>query len=849
MHPGVAPVVRPSLVASVAVAAAVALGSAALAGGPLYVSSAATADLQTQLTTTCATDAGLRLPDFMVGRRTAQVRSAISGLVDVRSPITTSTATGSAHVPGGPDVAVTVVSRTGQEVERGIAPLGVDEVAVPASTLQRFDATVGDTLTIAPSSTDPGTAPVVLTIAESYPDVPVRPEPTLWCGLRSLFRPGEFGDLPPPVLLVSAATFDANGSFVPERDVEWQPGAGMTRDDAASLAAAFATSTDAYRKAVRADLDVEEPAARLGITDTSQLGVLVGRSEVVADVVGRTVTPVVLTGLAGAVLVLAASGLLVARRSAVELRLRQLRGASPFAVGVRITAAVVPAAVVGAAVGTALAVAAITTLGPSSLLEADAVRTAVLLGVVGAAVGTLVVAIAATATAVAAVDGRSPARHRRWVPWELVLVIAAIASFVQLDRGGGVQLVGASVRGGDLLVQAFPLLVIGAALGLAVRPLRFLLARLRRLGRRWPLGPLIAMRRWCSDPAVTIATVLAAAFIAGLAVLATSSTASAEQSLRDKSRTFNGSDLVVRVLGDGQVPAGLADRATIVRRLNVKDADGSVDVIGIDTATFGRGVHWLDGAAGRRLADVDATLDRGASVGIAVGGSIGPDLQTSIGRDPFSVDVAAEMPWFPGLTNGARLVVVDADALVRSGLSFGTEIWIRDPPDDATTQLAAAGWRTIAALDAGGALDATGFRAMRYAFGSFSALAALGLVVLVIGQLLVIDARTRRRAAADVINRSIGLGVRTRVVATLGEFAVPPITGAILGVGISLATLAIANADLDPLRALRPPARVIVDIPGIVAVLAGIVVIAIGLVIVAMVAGRRSDPMGALRGR
>ena len=68
-------------------------------------------------------------------------------------------------------------------------------------------------------------------VVGTYPKIPVRPEPSFWCGWREQLRPNARGDLPPPLMLTSAASIDRFDQAYGDWEVRPLV-AGMTRDDA-----------------------------------------------------------------------------------------------------------------------------------------------------------------------------------------------------------------------------------------------------------------------------------------------------------------------------------------------------------------------------------------------------------------------------------------------------------------------------------------------------------------------------------------------------------------------------------------------------------------------------------------
>ena len=138
-------------------------------------------------------------------------------------------------------------SSTHRAVRRRVSPLGAGgvlagreqpiaarpgvEVEGSIPNAQRFDSSGQPILT--PST------PYSLTIRDLYQGIPVNPEPSYWCGLRTLLRPTAQGDPPPPMLIVDPATFRALPKLNLSRIVEVRPDPkGLTRVDAKKLSAA-----------------------------------------------------------------------------------------------------------------------------------------------------------------------------------------------------------------------------------------------------------------------------------------------------------------------------------------------------------------------------------------------------------------------------------------------------------------------------------------------------------------------------------------------------------------------------------------------------------------------------------
>jgi putative ABC transport system permease protein len=759
---------------------------------------------------------------------------------------------------------VLLLSREGQEKELGapVPALGQNETLLPDWFRTPVGIARGDHIAVTEppiqysgelGAEGPVPAAVLdLTVDGTYPEIPVRPEPAFWCGFRSLFRPTGLGDRPTPVAIVSSATLHAQAAARVFQFWEMRPNpAGMSRHDAALLADEFDHLLNVYTSAVGVSKDEYLNVPRReqfhnGLHD------VVHRAGVVADVVGRTMAPVRLAGLAAALALLIASGVLVTRERAREMRLRLLRGVGPVALGARVAWGIAVAAVIGTVIGGLVALFAVRAFGPTSLLEPGPVREAIISTTIGLVCALVVVGGAAAVVARRLVDARRRERTRHWpIPWEVAIVALAVASYLRLERVGGVRLVGANAQGGDLLAQAFPLLAVAAPLALVVRPARFMLRRARLAGGKLRPAVLLGIRRAIAEPGITLSLVLASALAAGSFAVSTILTDSARGLLDDKAGTYLGSDLVVTTDHVAPLPPPLADSSTIVVRTQARSGGLSVDVLGVDPDTFARAVRWRADAADESLPTLLAKVAHpppGALPAIVAGGEIADGDMLTYNLQHLSVRPVASARWFPGYHNGAPLLIVDRDALVATGLALNEEAWMLDPPADAAQLLQTAGFVVRSPQEASEVLDVTSFLTVRWSYASLSAFGVLIGVVLLLAQLLVLDARRGARQTVHLLTTSMGMRRRDTAVAVVSELAPPLLSGIVLGLGIGWAVSRIAVRRLDTLRQLQPPARVVVESMAIVpVVLATIAALAL-LVLVGLTAIARTRPMEVMRG-
>ncbi|MEY2553887.1 MAG: putative transport system permease protein, partial [Ilumatobacteraceae bacterium] len=800
----------------VAVAAIVALGSACLAGSPLYLSSVATAALQSELAHTCLADVGLHIP--IAGSRpdpSAELTALAAPFAAHTQPgVLTRIGTGAILDIGGGHLPVRtyLVYREGQAANlgRAVTPPKDAEVLAPDWLGGPDGLHAGQTFTLAVRNNK---GILIWTqsvrLADIYPQVPTRPEPAFWCGIRRLFRSqtGDPADLPPAVLLT---TSDEVRTAKVRTDTDWElrPDAkGMTRHDAAALAGRFDELTTKAREAGLYAVNALVNPHPAG----DPLRTVVHHAEAATAVVAGTMAPVRLVGLLAALALLVAATMLLAREKQRELRLRLLKGQSPASLGLRVAGSASGALVVGTLIGGGFAFEAVRLFGPAPQLERAAIRSAIEYSLIGLVVAFVVIAVAASARARNLVDAPIRQKSRaRFLPWELIPVAAVIVTFARLDRIGGIRQVGTKVVHADFLAQCFPLLAIVAPLAVLTRPTLAILRRMRLAGKNLSPAVMTGLRRSLAEPAVTGAVVLATALAAGSFTLARLLTDSTSVFLQDKASTFLGSDLAIVSHDILVLPAPFDETGTLVARAQGHSGTQSVDLLGVDRATFARAVHWRADASNYTLEQLLEGLAPGTGTGfdashpipaLVVGGTLPDTHLESLTRRPIDVAPIASPRWFPGLRNGAVLVVVDRTAL-RSLLATGTEIWLRGPPSDAVAALSAKHVVARSPRDLSQVFDVTSFLTVRWAYATLSMLGALVGVVVLLTQLLVLDARRRNRQAAHVLTARMGLTLRDEAVGLIAELAPAHLSGAARGVLIGWVVSRLSVPRLDSLRQL-----------------------------------------------
>jgi hypothetical protein len=350
---------------------------------------------------------------------------------------------------------------------------------------------------------------------------------------------------------------------------------------------------------------------------------------------------------------------------------------------------------------------------------------------------------------------------------------------------------------------------------------------------------------------VTASVLLATALAAGSFTVARLLTDSTSVLLSEKAAVFLGSDLTMTTREVTSLPAPFDSIGTVIARSQGHSGSQSVDLIGVDQATFARAVHWRDDASDRSLDQLVSATEPTATnriPAVVVGGQL-PDTQLqSVVRRPMDVQPVATARWFPGYRNGAILVVIDKDALVASGFAASFEILLRDPPPDAFSRLSDSGLIVRTPHDSTLVFNVTSFLTVHWAYATLSVLAVLVGVVVLLAQLLVLDARRQTRQAAHVLTTRMGLTSRGEAIGLVAELGPALAAGALLGVLIGWLVTRASIARLDSLRNLAPPARVIARLAAGVPVVVGVLGSLAVLVTVGFVMIKRTRAMEVMRG-
>lgn len=831
-----------------AVAAAALVLGVTLASGPLYRSSIATAALQREVADVCPVDVGLSIAALPApGPRLDFERTSLDGLAkavpSTDAPITVEqTSPSSMSVVGHAEASTTpavVLHRDGQEqiVTPLVRPLTGHDALVPSAWATLTGVAVGDALSF-------GAGVPVLRVAGLYDDFDADSPANPWCGQRTLFAAGPFGDPAAPVVLTAADVIDelhaAGVAVTSTWELPVRSGA-LHEDNARRVIDGMARIPEEWQ-----DLSNDELMRYFLRVHPGTLDSLDRRADSVSRVIVRTVTPVQLAACAACLAMLVASGALLARRRRTELQLLVERGSDVPLVAGRVAVSIVLPVVCGTAAGFAAAWAGVTVLAPSPTIAMSALVVSAVLAVAGAAAAVLVVTIAASATTYRAVD---PVPRRRWtflIPWEIAPLAVAVASWLRVHHDGGVHLSGIDVKGGDALAQAFPVLAVIAMISAIARVTYVLACRHRTVGGRLPLSIRLGLRRVVGDVPATVLVVLAGTLAISTFSVAALLRDTAGAAARRKADTFVGADMAIDVAGDHVVPDGLADRATLVARAGGEAGRTAVDVLAIDPATFARAATW----AGDR-SQHEALLARlqgpVASIPAIVAGGQLPTTHLDLDRAEITVAPIGTVDSFPGLHSGAVLVVVDARALPPDVRAGSRQVWVHSPPANVAAQLHSAGFPIYGTSTSGRVFDAVSFLVVEW---SFAGMQAFGLVIgslVVLVQALVVAARHRQREVAWIVTRRMGLSRGAHRIAIVVELAVPATVAVIAGVAVASFAARLSVGPLDPRPELLPSSTLVVDATLFTSVAIAIATAVIVMTLAATASLRRANAMEIIR--
>ncbi|UQS25874.1 MULTISPECIES: hypothetical protein [Amycolatopsis] len=256
---------------------------------------------------------------------------------------------------------------------------------------------------------------------------------------------------------------------------------------------------------------------------------------------------------------------------------------------------------------------------------------------------------------------------------------------------------------------------------------------------------------------------VAAAVLAGatavpvaLAVYGASVTGSVDRTLHAEGQLIVGTDVVFSLESRVPVPPGLADRASLVSAYgNARVGGSTVEVLGVDPATFGRAAFWDPALPGPSLDDLLGRLARGEPIAALAGLNRADGTSTvDIGGRGVPLTVVA-VPQLPGKKSGNPLLLVRQDVLDGLGLVTRPQLWVRGDPDEIRPQVSGLPVRTYA--EASTVTAAGVYSPITYTFGFLAAVSLLCGAIIVVGLLLYLTAKARARRSAYVLLRRMSV--------------------------------------------------------------------------------------------
>jgi putative ABC transport system permease protein len=885
---------QPGLLVAIVAGAFVAVLPAAAA--PLFLSSARTATLHTQLDNTCAARAGFHVRSQVAfrdvvrnrsvtrldpaaataayERRRAAVTREITATPGMAAPTTTlfaATAVDGGR-RGGRDIGplegsqVWVVGRDG--VTDRLTPLqGPDGTGVwiPRSLATTYGLGVGDELRFAtfrpaPSNngppTDPAATPAPVRVAAVYADVTTFGTDEYWCTLQGLYgyRMGKelfdqtilsviYTDVATMLRVGTASTLSSGNEYVDVPLADQRP-----------------TVPEAHVAAARVD-DLRTRVLREYPSDggwfrpdvITAVGRSADRSELVYDTLRDTTAPATVAGVLIGLVVVAAAAVYWVQRREREVRVLAAHGVGPPALAGKAVLEAGGALVAGAVVALAVAGALVRAFGPSPVLSGEAWPFALL-----AAAGTLVAVLATTAVGVALRVRRmtdvSPGRRRlplRWLPWELLPAALAAVTWWMLGGGTSRSAVLGSVAHVPMRLVVVPVLGFLALVGLGARLGAWWIGRSAgRPADRAPRRPgvYLALRRIARPVAASVLLGAVTAVPVAMTGFGATVTDSIRLTLDAKAAVILGSETVASLERDVPVPPELAGRATPVLRLSRVLVGGfETDVLGIDPATFADGAFWSAQLPGPSLDALVAGLSTDRGAGVAYGAlPAGTHDVHVFGERQFTVDVRTTR-LLPGSQGSYPVLLVPRDALGPATRWSVPELWVRGDPATAAAAMARADVPVRAVARVADNYGDSLYEPVTYTFRYLIALNLFAGLVVAAGLLLYVEARTPVYRRGYVILRRLGLRRRAHAVALVLETALPMGAGLLFGLLLAAVATAATRSELDLVPGSPPGPLIAVPTGVLLTILAVVAAVAAASSAFAHVRTVRAKPGEVLR--
>jgi hypothetical protein len=573
---------------------------------------------------------------------------------------------------------------------------------------------------------------------------------------------------------------------------------------------------------------LEEPASRIGaafrcagcperpgagdIASSSLLSAVIGSANQTVTRIRGPADLLAGAGMLAAVTVLAAAGAFVVARRRAEAALLHARGASPISIGARTAVESLLPAALGTAAGLVFAYVLVGLGGPGVIAPnavAEAAKAAVAVLLIGAA---LIGFVAGVAFRTRDPKPSLPVRLGS-IPWELVVLAAAVYSFYDLKTRGAFVEGTAEVARARLSVLVFPILFMAAIAGLAARMLRMPLRGLRARGGGSASAPFLAVRRLAGAERFGVLFMTASALALGLYVYTETIVRSLDATVHAKSLLFVGSDVHGITISDARLPSTFPYPVTTVTKIRDRARVGGidVDVMAVDSASLPRVAHWDESWSDVPLDELAKRLDadRGARLPVILAGQGAPALDAlAISGSSIPIAVVGTATAFPGMSLQDPLVVVDRRSLkvmaeasgVRDPVAQGgteTQIWAAGDTRPVARALAASPLRPFPIVTAEEIRKNPAIRSLTQTFSYLEALGVGAALLAVVGTILYLQLRQRSRVVSQALASRMGLSMRRHRSALALELGALLLGGLGIGAVLAIIVARIVIVELD----------------------------------------------------
>lgn len=589
----------------------------------------------------------------------------------------------------------------------------------------------------------------------------------------------------------------------------------MTPDRARRVAAQFADA--------RRSLTTDTPLARsLGcgagrlrcnVTSSIEPAVILARQSVAA------LTPVIvlLATFAGLIAVGAAlvAGAFNVRRRAGEARLSVVGGERRATFAARAALEAALPVVLGAGAGLAVAALLVRALTPAGTVDGGVIRSAV-----GAAIASALLAAVAVAAGAWGARGRTidsaPRRIRMLrVPWELPVLVAAIAVYLLIRSGGGLVHNGTAGSHPRLVVLVLPLLAAAALAGLAIRVAR------RALGARGSRFDTLylALRRLIAARSLVVLLVVTAAIsfsaLTFAEVLGSSLTANSEQ----KAYVANGSDVQGLVDPSLVLPREFPYPITkVVQSFGGVFVDGStVDALVVDPRTLSSVIRWPWSHDPRPALQTLASSN--ASLPVIANDAARGTTSIEIAGKRLPIEVVATVSAFPGAGAGQKLLVLPRSALRRAAARAGIVgdpvanayafVWVKGDPAAVSSALARSSIGPTYVTTVDHFLESSDLTTASRTYGYLRVIAFGAALVTLVAMLLYLHTRARSQLVTGALLARMGMSRERQAVSVAFEAMALIAFAAVCGAASALLLAGPLVSHVDPLPQYPPAASVV----------------------------------------